>query len=315
MIDLERIQGLVPVADEGYEMRAAERRDKMLCEAVISTRSPLIGVSIRDADFRAQYNSAVVAVHRGGERVRGRIGDIVLRAGDTLLLQTGPHFGRAHKNNPDFYLVSDIEESRPFRHENAVFSLVLVALLVVLMATYDVAHDVRVVIVAFTIAFFMVVSRCISATAARKSIDWEIVLTIGAAFGLGHALENSGAAGAIAQSMTAIVGGLGHHALLLAVYVLTGVFAALVSSKASVVLMFPIAIGAAQDLGISPRPLIMAVAYAGAATFATPLGYPTNLMVYGPGGYRFADFMKVGLPLTVLLSVLAAVLIPLVWPF
>lgn len=315
IVDLERIQGLVPVADEGYEVRAIERRGKTLCEAVVSLSSPLIGKSIRDAEFRARYNAAVVAVHRGGEQISGRLGDIVLKSGDTLLLQAGAHFARAHRNNPGFYLVSDIADARHVRHESAWVALFFMVALVVMMGTYNVVHQVPIPVIALTVAFFMIVSRCISSGAARKSIDWEIILTIGSAFALGHALDNSGAAEVIAENLAAAAGALGPHAVLFAIYALTGLFAALISSKAAVVVMFFIAVNTATALGLNPKPFVMAVAYAAAATFATPLGYPTNLLVYGPGGYKFTDFMRVGIPLTIILSVIAVALIPLIWPF
>ena len=299
------------IADEGYEERAAERRGKSLCEAVISGRSPLAGKNVRDADFRGTYNAAVIAVHRGAERIAGRIGDIVLRPGDTLLLQTGNRFARAHHNNPDFYLVSTVEEARPVRHDKAMICAGLMVVLVVLMTT----RAVDLVLAVFTIAGLMVATRCISASSARKAIDWETVLTIGAAFGLGIALDKSGAALAIADRLVGVAGDTGPRAVLLALYVLTSLFAAFVSSKASAVLMFPIALAAAAALGVDPRPMIMGVVFAAAATFATPLGYPTNLMVYGPGGYRFGDFARVGLPLNLILTVVVTVLVPEFWPF
>lgn len=311
MVDLERIQGLVPVADEGYEVRAAERRGKNLAEAVISASSPLIGKNIRDADFRATYNSAVIAVHRGGARLHGRIGDIVLQAGDTLLIQTGPHFKRAHHNNPDFYLVSEVEESRAVRHEKAYLCFGLMVLLVGLVSF----SSIPVVLVAYTVAGLMLVARCVPAGVARQSIDWQTLLTIGAAFGLGRALDRSGGAQVLSEMLVGAAGAWGPYAVLMLIYGVTGFFACLVSNQASAVLMFPIALAAALAMEVSPRPYVMAVAFAAAATLATPLGYPTNLMVYGPGGYRFTDFTRVGLPLNLLLMVLATALIPRIWPF
>lgn len=311
MVDLERIQGLVPVADEGYEVRAAERREKNLAEAVISAQSPLIGKNIRDADFRAMYNSAVIAVHRGGARLRGRIGDIVLADGDTLLIQTGPHFKRAHQNNPDFYLVSEVEESRAVRHDKAYLCFALMAALVLVVSF----TSFPVVLVAYTVAGLMLVARCIPAGVARQSIDWQTLLTIGAAFGLGRALDKSGGAQVLASVLVDVAGAWGPHVVVVLIYGVTGFFACLVSNQASAVLMFPIALSAALAMEVSPRPFVMAVTFAAAATLATPMGYPTNLMVYGPGGYRFTDFTRVGLPLNVLLMLVAGLLIPVIWPF
>ncbi len=311
IVDLERIPGLVPVADEGYEMRAAERRGKSLCEAVISTTSPLVGKTIREGDFRATYNAAVIAAHRGGERIEGRIGDIVLRPGDTLLLQAGAHFSRAHRNNPDFYLVSDVDESRPVRHDKAAISLILLGFLVVMMSAYPQS----VVLTIFLVAGLMVGTRCISATAARQSVDWQTLLTFGAALAVGKALDESGGAQVVANSLVNVAGRLGPHGMLALVYVLTTIFNEMVTNRAAVILMFPVALGIAGQLGVDARPFIMACTFAATSTFVTPLGYQTNLMVYGPGGYKFSDFVRVGLPLTLILMIVATFIIPLIWPF
>ena len=310
MLDLERIPGFVPVTDAGYEKEAAKKRQRRYCEAVISRTSPLIGTNIRDANFRARYNAAIVAVHRGRSRLVGRIGDFVLRPGDTLLLQAGRHFVAANRNNPDFFLVSSVDEARPVRHERAWLAFALLGLLIVLMIT----PQVPVVLAAFTVAGLLIGSHCISAADARRAIQWDVLIVIAAAFGLGRALEKSGAAEVIGGLIVAGTSPLGPHATLAAVYALTVVFGILVTSNATAVLVFPIAISAAQQLGVDARPFAIAVAASASASFASPIAYQTNMLVYGPGGYRFGDFLRVGLPLNVLLGALAVILIPLIWP-
>jgi di/tricarboxylate transporter len=311
IVDLERVPGFVPVADAGYETRAAERRGNMLCEAVVSNTSPLIGKTIRAAQFRGTYNAAVVAVHRGGERLMGRVGDIVLQAGDTLLLQTGPNFDLAHRNNPDFFLVSGVEDSRSVRHERSLTSLALLVLLVVLMTT----GVVPVVMAAFFVAGLMVVTRCISSGVALHSIDWQTLLTIAGSLALGKALENSGCAAIIADFIVNRAGAFGPLVVLALVYLLTATFTEFITNNAAAVIVFPFAVAISADLGVSPRPFIMAITFAASASLITPLGYQTNLMVYGPGGYKFTDFVRVGLPLSLLLFATAVLLIPKVWPF
>lgn len=311
IVDLERIPGLVPVADEGYEARAAARRGHMLCEAVISNKSPLVGKSIRDANFRAVYNAAVVAVHRGGERLKGRVGDIVLRNGDTLLLQTGPHFAPAHRNNADFYLVSGVTDSRPVRHDRALLSLVLLALLIGLLVTEWVGTAAA----AFLVAGLMILTRCISSSDARESIDWQTLITIAASFGIGKGMEKSGLVDVIAHTLVQHAGVLGPFALLVVVYIMTNVATELISNNAAAVLIYPFAVAMAGEMGVDPRPFVMCVTIAASAAFALPIGYQTHLMVYGPGGYRFTDFLKVGLPLDFIVCVTAVTLIPFVWSF
>lgn len=310
IVELERIPGLVPVADEPIPESARHRVQRRYCEAVISRTSPLLGRNIRDANFRARYNAAIVAVHRGGRRLIGRIGDFVLRPGDTLLLQAGPHFVEANRNNPDFVLVSSLDGARPVRHDRAGLAFVLLGLLVLLMALPQVSF----VLAALAVAGLMIALRCISSGDARQAIQWNVLIVIAGAFGLGHALDSSGAADALAHLILTLVGQLGPHVALAVVYVVTVVFGILITSNATAVLMFPIALALATQLQVDPRPFAVAIAAAASASFASPVSYQTNMLVYGPGGYRYADFLRVGLPLNVLLAVVAVLLIPLIWP-
>jgi di/tricarboxylate transporter len=318
IVDLERVPGLVPAADDGYESsEGAARRSRRLTEAVVSNTSPLIGKSIRGADFRALYNAAVVAVHRGGTRLHGRIGDIVMRAGDTLLLQTGPHFARAHCNNPDFFLVSSVEESRPIRHERAPIALVLLGVLIGLLALGR-PFGISETLSAFLIGGLMLASRCISMTDARQSVDWQTLVAIGASFGLGKAIEVSGLADILGQLIgaSAAFGGeqFGPIVALSAVYLITMVSSELLTNNASAALLFPFAVSVAEVCGADPRPFAMAVAFAASAAFATPIGYQTHMMVWSPGGYRFQDFVKLGVPLDIIIWIGATILIPIMWP-
>jgi len=311
IVDLEKIQGLVPIADEGYEAHAAKRRGRVLCEAVVSKTCPSVGKSIRDADFRARYNAAVVAVHRGGEQLVGKVGDMVLKPGDTLLIQAGPHFMRANRNNPHFLLVGGVDDSRSLRHDKAIWSLILLVVLITLM----VSGVIKIVLAAFLVAGLMVATRCISASHARRSVDWQTLITIAAAFGIAKALINSGCVDSISAFFTSLTGRLGSYGVLAGVYLMTSLFASMVGNNAAAALVFPFAVVIAGQTGVNPRPFVMCVAFAASASFISPLSYQTNLMVYGPGGYRFTDFVRVGLPLNMLLLICATILIPLVWHF
>jgi di/tricarboxylate transporter len=311
IVDLESIPGLVPVADAAYEIAPRRQRRRRLCEVVVSERSPLVGKTIRDADFRATYGAAVVAVHRGGSRVERKIGDIRVRPGDTLLLQTRPHFLRAHRNDPAFYLVSDVEEWRPLRRDRAWIAAALFAGLVVLMAT----GWVDVPVAAMLVATAMVASGCIAAGEARRSVEWQVLVTIAAAFGVGAALETTGAATAIASRVVDATAPLGVLAALAAVYLTGSILTELITNNAAAVLLFPFAVETARLCGASPRPFLVALMLAASASFMTPIGYQTNMMVYGPGGYRFGDFLRIGGPLNAVLAVVAVLLIPLFWPF
>ena len=278
---------------------------------MISPSSPLVGQAVRDADFRALYDAAIVAVHRNGARLTNKVGDIRLHAGDTLLLQVGPDFSRAFRNNPDFYLVSDVEDSRPVRYDRAWTA----AIIFLVMIAAFVSGKVDIMLAAFLAAGAMVVCRCISPADARKSIDLPVLIAIAASFGVGKALEQSGVARLFAELLVEVTRSWGPTATLAAIYFGTMVLNELISNNAAAALSFPFCLESARLLGVNERPFIMAVTLAASYAFASPIGYQTHMMVFGPGGYRFTDFVRVGIPLNLLMWIVAVILIPLIWPF
>ena len=311
IVDLEKIPGLVPAADARYEVSPELQRGRQLCEAVISPSSPLVGQVVRDADFRELYDAAIVAVHRDGARVTNKVGDIRLRAGDTLLLQVGPNFSRAFRNKPDFYLVSDVEDSGAFRHDRAPAAA---AIFLAMIAAF-LSGRVDIMLAAMLAAGAMVLCRCLSSAQARKSIDLPVLVAIAASFGVGKALEQSGVAKVFAGFLVEGTRSWGPTATLAALYFGTMVLNELISNNAAAALSFPFCIESARLLGVNLRPFIMGVALAASFAFASPIGYQTHMMVFGPGGYRFNDFLRVGIPLNLLMWVVAVILIPLIWPF
>lgn len=311
IIELEKIPGLVPIADPDYEVSPQKQRRQRLCEAVISENSPLVGRTIRDADFRATYGAAVVAVHRGGQRVERKVGDIALKPGDTLLLQTGAHFVRAHRNNPAFYLVSDVEGWSALRRDRAWIAIVLFLALIALMSTGVVSTA----IAATIIAVLMVAFGCLSAGEAHRSVEWQVLITIAAAFAVGTALQNSGVATAVATSFVNATRPFGWIAALAVIYLLGSAITEMITNNAAAILMFPFCLETARLFNVSDRPFLMALVLSASASFMTPIGYQTNMMVYGPGGYKFSDFLRIGSPLNLLLWPVAVFLIPIFWPF
>lgn len=311
IVDLEKFPGLIPATDARYEVSPVKQRGRLLCEAVISPSSPLINASVREADFRALYDAAVVAVHRNGARLTNKVGDIELHAGDTLLLQAGPDFARAYRNNPDFYLVSDVEDSRPVRYDRAgIATIIFIA-----MISAFVSGKADIMLSAFLAAGAMIATRSISASDARRSIDWPVLLAIGASFGVGKALESSGVARLFAEQLVLLTRPFGPTATMAAIYFLTMVLNELISNNAAAALAFPFCLESARLLGVNERPFIIAVTLAASYAFASPIGYQTHMMVFGPGGYRFTDFVRVGVPLNLLMLAAAVILIPLIWPF
>ncbi len=320
ILDLVQIPGLVPATDMTYEIHPKRRMGRHLSEAVVSSSSPLVGTTVRYANFRRLYNAAVVAVHRNGTQLRRKVGDIILRSGDTLLLQTRTEFSSTFRNSRDFFLVADVEGSEPRRHERAWLAVALVVALIAWLSVTSWLQPAGVAlgfgsptIAAVAIAGLMIVGRCIPAAEARGSIDLQVLVTIASALGLGCALTESGAAAAIANT---VVGGAGNnpYVLLIGFYVLAVVFTELISNAAVAAMLFPLAVALAAAGGFSPRPFAMALALAASLSFITPIGYQTNLMVMGPGGYQPRDYLRAGLPLMLIVGTVALILIPLAWP-
>jgi di/tricarboxylate transporter len=312
VVDLRKIRGLVPATDQ-IEKITAERNERVLVEAVIAQRSPLVGKTVRASRFRTVFNAAIVAVYRQGRQINLKIGDIVLETGDTLLLETHDGFVSAYRNSDHFYLVSAVEGARPVRHERAWLALGILALLIALFTLTNVDQ----VIAAFICALLMVGTRCVTGTIARKAINFQILIVIGCALGIGTALEQTGAARAIADAMLAAAHAL-HlppRGMLAIIFILGAGFAQVINITGAAVLMYPITIATAVGLKMNPEPFIYTLMIAAGSSFILPIAYQTNLMVYGPGGYRFTDFVRIGVPLTIIIGALCVFLAPIVFPF
>lgn len=307
--DLNKIRGLKPATDQVFKLDSP-RHQRCLLEAVVSESFPLLGRSIREGRFRTFYQAAIIAVSRNGQRLAGRIGDIVPRPGDSLLLEANPAFVERWRHARDFLLVSRLDNSTPPHHEKAGMALGIMLLMVVLVTV----GWLSMLESAMLAAGLMLLARCTSASEARRSVDWQVLLVIAAAFGLGTALHNSGAAAALAGWLLWLAGDDPHAALAL-VFLATAVFTNLITNNAAAVLMFPIALATAERLDVNIMPFAVAIMMAASASFATPIGYQTNLMVQGPGGYTFADYLRMGLPLTLLAGIVTVVITPLVWGF
>ncbi len=320
IVDLEKIPGLVPTADLNYDVAPASRRNRQLVEVVLSRACPLLGTTVREGGFRQKYNAAIIAVHRNGSRLTNKIGDIVLEPGDTLLLQTPGKFAQNYRNSRDFYLVSDVDGA-PRRHDRALLAGLLAFILIVwLCCTNFLATDgvwsgfSSTAMAAVTIAVLMILTRCLPVSDARTAVNLPLIMTIAGALGLALALDRSGADDAIASGIVSVVG-LNPMTLLVVVYLLSVLATEMISNTAVAALMLPLAVQIASMAGVSPRPYIMAITLAASLSFLSPIGYQTNLMVMGPGGYRPSDYFKVGLPIAITVAATAMVLIPVIWPF
>ncbi len=312
VVDLQKTRGLLPATDQVFKLNDP-RTQRCLIEAVVSDRCPIVGKTIRDGQFRRQYDAAVLAVARSGERINAKIGDIVLQSGDTLLLEAHRSFESRMRNRSDFFLVSSVQNSAPPRHEKATVAFGILAIMVLLNG-FELLDLVTAALLA---AGAMILTKCCTAREARESLEVEVLISIGASFGIGKALEMSGAAKLLADGMTnaAHIFGDGPWPVLAAIYLATMILTELITNNAAAVLVFPIAIAAAQKLNVEPMAFIMSIMVASSAGFATPTGYQCNLMVMGPGGYRFSDYLRMGIPLDLLYMIVTVSLAPLIWPF
>ncbi len=309
VVDLQRMRGLLPAANQVSKL-SSPRPQRCLIEAVVSNSCPLIGKTIRDGRFRNVYNAVVVAVARNGERLHMKIGDIVLRPGDTLLVEAHPSFADQQRNSRDFFLVSRLEGTSPPRHDRAWIAIAILAGMVTLV-TLEWLPMLQAALLA---AAALLMTRCVNIDTARRSIDWEVLLAIAASLSLGLAIESTEAAKQIAERTVALADGNPWITLAI-IYFVTLIVTELVTNNAAAALMFPFALTTAGQLGVSYMPFMIAIMMAASAGFATPIGYQTNLMVYGPGGYKFSDYLRIGVPLDILIGIITILLAPLAFPF
>lgn len=298
--DTETIANLITQTNSGLSVPGAEgllsRKYTEVIEIVISHNSTLIGKTVFEANFRVKYDAAVIAVHRNGERISGQITYEKLKAGDALLLYAGQNFVRLAFNTQDFFLITKVKENRKVAPYKNVIMFVGLMLSIML----SVFRIVPLFTSLLSLLVLMNIMGICSPKDIYKSLDLNLAMIIALALSLGVAMTKTGVATMIAQSIITMFMPLGVLGLLFGIYLVTSLMANLITNKAAVALVFPIVLTISKDLHIAPEPLVLLVAFASAANFMTPIGYQTNLMVYGPGGYSFKDFTKIGFPLTIL---------------
>jgi len=267
-----------------------------ILEIVISPNSGMTGKLLRDVNFRSRFDAAVIGIYRNEEPVPPRIRDTELQAGDVLLLYAGMDFLSRAKESHDFYFISKVKELEKVEGYKIAILLIGLTLAIILAAVKLVSLFMSLVVL-LMITFIL---KMINPKDLSKSIDYNLGLIIVMSLALGTAMIKTGAADLVARHFITFLIPLGKVAVLTGIYIITAILAAYVTNKAAVAIMFPISLSISLQLHLSPMPFILVVAYAAAANFLTPIGYQTNLMVYGPGAYKFKDFFRIGLPLTIL---------------
>ncbi|MDQ2695572.1 MAG: SLC13 family permease, partial [Pseudomonadota bacterium] len=284
-------------------------RPTLVMEGIVGPHSRFAGRRAADLNLRRLYGVYILAIHRQNENLQDHFDQVRLAFGDTLLLEGPPEGLRRLFTRRVLVNLSEPQE-RPLRRDKAPIAVAAIGL-VMGLAAFDVMPIAALALIAATAVIAL---GCLDAEEAYEAIEWRILMLIFGMLALGAAMERTGAAALIVHEIVALAAGLGPVAVLSIVYLLTSFLTELVSNNAAAILLTPIAIGLAEQLGVDPRPFVVAVMFAASASFATPIGYQTNTFVYSAGGYRFTDFIKVGLPLNLLMWALATLVIPLFWP-
>lgn len=302
--ELYHIRGLVPAAGQSQKMKI-ERHHRRLVELVIASSSMLVGKTAKESKFRSRFQAAIIAVHRHGGHVKEKIADIKLRTGDTLLAETGPDFMSRFAKDSNFALVSEVSGSQPPREDR--LHMVISALIVLAMVAMAAAKVVPLVTAAATASFLMIATGCMTLSNAAHAVNMSVVVTIAASFGISKGMELSGAAAELARFILNIFKPIGQIGLLLGIFVGTAVLSSVITNNAAVVLMFPVVqeiIKKQTDPSDSYKYRILYTLMIGASSsFSTPIAYQTNLMVHGPGGYTFMDWVIFGIPMQIILGI------------
>jgi len=305
IVELQQTRGLESTTADAVESVSNSRAT--FYEAVLASESSHIGRSVDDANFPDRYGAAVVAIHRPNKRIRRRVGSTRLRRGDTLLLVAERGFRQEWGPHRDFLVINRFGGPPPTATKYGPWTLLVLAVVVVLAATgvYDIGTA------AMGGAMALVVFKIITFTEARESVNWGVVLMIASAFGIGAAVATSGLDDEIADLIVDSFGSIGDFALVFGILLATMILTELISNSAAAVLMVPIALASVAGTSLDPTVMGLAVGVAASCSFVTPIGYQTNTMVYGPGGYQFADYSRLGLPMAAMALVTISAMVVL----
>jgi len=311
--DLETPRALQDLEIEAHplsDMEALQSAQVGIAELVLSPESTLVGRTLRDLEFRGRHGVTVLAVWREGEPHRTQLRDWELRFGDAILVHGPREKLRLLTRDPEFVVVTEPAPEPPRKEKAPIAVGILAAILLPVLFGWT-----PIALAAVTGAALMVLARCLSMEEAYRFIEWQAVFLIAGMLPLGIAMERTGAARLLADGVVSATGEMGPRAVIAGLFLLTSMATQVVPTAALVVLMAPIAFNTAVDLGVSPLPFMMTIAMAASASFSSPVSHPANTLIMGPGGYRFIDYVKIGLPLTLIVFAIVVALVPILWPF
>jgi len=301
VVDLWNIPGLLPTSQKEPINPNANR---ILAEAVISGRSELIGKTARECNFRSRYGAAIISIHREGEHIRSKIGAVPFKHGDCLLLECKPIFLENHSQSSDFITVSELPNSSS-KKPKKILRMLIAPVISLTMITLNAAEVTPILTASLMAVFLLVLTKSITMKQVSAAVNLPVVVTIAGSFGMANALAKTGVADEISRNLVSVFKGGGTLGILFSLYICTMLLTALLSNSSAVAVMFPIAWRIAE-VPVKARMYILM--YAASADFATPIGYQTNLMVLGPGGYKFLDYTRFGLPLQLVLCISSVLL-------
>ena len=307
VMELRQIRGLVPSTEE-QPLLAKDAPERRIVEAVVSPECLAVGSTIRESRFREKYGAVVLAIARNGRRIEGNLSNIRLEPADTLLLEARPVFVTRQRYSRDFLLVNDTEEESPDHRKSLRAWAILIG--VVLLAATDTLSMLHAAMVG---ALAMLLTNCLTLNLARRSLDTHVLLTIACSFALGNALDKTGAADWVGYGVLSLTEG--HYLLMLVTtYALVNAMTEMITNNAAALLTLPIILAITESAGMPSEPFVLTLMMAASASFATPLGYQTNLMIFGPGGFRFTDFVRAGLPLNIICGLATVTTVTLLYP-
>ncbi|MCA9902125.1 MAG: SLC13 family permease [Anaerolineales bacterium] len=311
MLSVRRKIGVTLSAESEFDEHDWQNEEVSVAELVVSQKAPFIGKTLKSANFRARYGLTVLAIWREEKSIAGKLDNVRLRLGDTLLVQGRRERIEEAGNDISFLLLTSRQEEPSLRTSKAPLNLVIFISMITLVGL----GWLHISVAAVLGAILSVLTGCLTMDEAYKSIEWKSVYLIAGMLPMGIAMENTGTALFLSEQIIGLVGGLGPRGIMVGLFLLTTVLTAFMSNAAAAVLVAPIAIQSSVTLGIDPHAFVMGTAIAASNSFVTPIGHQACVLVYGPGGYRFFDFARVGLPLTIVIWILMTIFLPIFFPF